>query len=74
MNWRTLEFTEATDGIHALVKGQHRESGKVFYGIGTIMMINGKPRLINIENTHPISRQFNPDTCDYWYIDIDEIK
>lgn len=77
MNWRKLEKTFDVVGMFVLIKGKVKESDSFFYEVGRLGRLNDDLTLTsvitNLKGT-PVTRIFHFDKCDYWYINIDEIK
>lgn len=79
MNWRRLELSPEIYGLFVLVKGGHRRSDRSFYAIGRIIRFpDGSYELASTDRFDgqicPTCRMFRPDICDYYYININEIK
>lgn len=78
MNWRRLELSPDVCGLFVLVKGVHRRSGRSFHAIGRIIRFpDGSFQLAYADHynaTGAICRMFRRDICDYYYININEIK
>lgn len=77
MNWRKIEKSFETVGMLALVKGGIKGSDSSFYEVGRIGRLNDGLTLTSVTTTHkgiPATRIFDFNKCEYWYINIDEIK
>lgn len=77
MNWRKLEMTFEAVGMFALIKGVIKGADSCFYEVGRIGRLNDGLALtsaITIHKNKPATRIFNFEECEYWYININEIK
>lgn len=80
MNWKRLNIKKDLDeiiGMHVLVKGRNTKTGKEFYTTGYVARYDGDI-ILEREEDHEgryvdCVRTFS-DHCEYWIINIDEIK
>ncbi len=78
MNWRKLENTFDVAGMFVLVKGTRKHNGLSFYEVGRLVISDNGIVLVSVVTKtrarEPMVRELNYNECDYWYINIDEIK
>ena len=80
MHWKRLNpesDLEKMIGMHILVKGRNTKTGKEFYTTGYVATYDGD-FILEREEDHDgryvdCVRTFS-EHCDYWIINIDEIK
>lgn len=78
MNWRKLEKTLDIAGMFVLIKGTRKHNGISFYEVGRLIISDNDIVLVSVvsrtRGREPMVREFNYNECDYWYININEIK
>ena len=78
MNWRKLELTDEMLGTLVLIKGRNKNNNREFYALGHIEKFSKGYCLawsiVDSGSHRPTIREFNTDLCEYYYINIDEIK
>ncbi len=77
MNWRKLENTFDVVGMFVFVKGTVKGSNYNFYEVGRLGRFNNDLAITSaITNLmgKPTNLVFDFEKCEYWYINIDEIK
>lgn len=77
MKWQELNLTDALIGMHVLVKGYNRNTGKWFFAIGYIDKYSNQFALLreeDIERNYIENVRLFNSSLSYWYINIDEIE
>lgn len=77
MKWHELNLTDALIGMHVLVKGYNRNTGKWFFAIGYIDKYGNQFALLreeDIERNYIENVRLFNSSLSYWYINIDEIE